>query len=336
MRRRSRMQVACLSFALGTCFTPSFALAQSTSEAAHKAPGTVMGEIPQPTEVSSEDTTSKEIPTTQKVALNQEPAPVQEPLPSAAEVKALREEMRALTITLAAVQSEIDARKEAEQSAAQETAKNEDIPTPLDKGNFYIGGTLGGSYKGRNNVGTIFGTVDDGHRYRTSIQGLFGRVLKKNELAVGMIVRYEHSSQNGFLTDLDTGTTDNRQSTEYSLTAGPAVRQFLPLDPGHKLFIYYQAAFIGGIAEKVTRVTGSDSSTVSSAIGYNLSLNIQPGVMVAAGEHFAVEMGINLLGVDYSHFKTTTDYETVGTENNGSITVDVNLLSLQFAFVGYF
>ncbi|HXS17591.1 MAG TPA: hypothetical protein VN764_10410, partial [Polyangiaceae bacterium] len=87
---------------------------------------------------------------------------------------------------------------------------------------------------------------------------------------------------------------------------------------------------------RVERTFTDTSSSVLSSNGFSMGLAVQPGLMVAASKNFAFEIGVNVLGLEYQDYKATTDHTSEGREQNVQVSVDLNLLSLQFAFVGYF
>lgn len=259
---------------------------------------------------------------------------------SAKEMRALREEMKSLQAELRRTQEIV--------RADAESTRAPSVPPPaepvvsvkphakvLADGAYYLGGTFGANFSGKDNIGTLFGTVDEGSGFRAKVSAVFGRVLIEDNLGLGLTVRYEPENRKSTVTGSSSEPSKTTELAEYSVTAGPAVRQYLPL-LGDSLFVFYQAAVTFGYAERVERVFQGDTSSVVSANGYSVGLDVQPGLMVAASDSFTIEVAVNVLGLDYTQYKTTTDYETVGTEHKGDFTADVNLLSLQFSFVGYF
>jgi len=245
------------------------------------------------------------------------------------DVAQLHTELRAMHEELVALRKEV-----AEQ--ARPVVSQPVTQTPLQRGNYYVGGTLSLSFRSRDDYETLLGTVDDGHRTTVKVEGLFGYLLSTNQLALGMSVTYRHSLNKGVLTDPATGDVNDANVVEYDLRVGPALRGFLPLDKNRQFFIYGQAAVLFGYGERVERAFTDTSSSVLSANGFSMGLAMQPGLMIAANEHFAFEVGINVLGIDYSNYKVTKDYTNMGQQKDVELSVDVNLLSLQFAFVGYF
>lgn len=204
---------------------------------------------------------------------------------------------------------------------------------PLKRHNWYVGGTAGVAYSGKDNVESLFGTVDEGDRFSVSISGIFGRVLIERTFALGMVVRYDREQKENTLFGTD-GTNSDLHTIEYGLTVGPAARAYLQVTG--PLYVYAQGSLAFGYGERVYRDFEATTSTVQSANSYKFSVTAQPGIMVAAGSSFAIEMGVDLLGLDYSHYKVITDYEEVGKEDHANFNLNVNLLSLQFALVGYF
>jgi hypothetical protein len=202
---------------------------------------------------------------------------------TAQELTTLREQMQALQAALLATQAAIQHEQSQRRlsSAEQEVRLARTRLTTLTKGNFYLGGTFRVAYTGRDNVGTIVGTVDDGSRVSSAVSARLGRVLITDQLAVGLEVQYARTSRSGTFTNSLLGGTNDSQSTEYDLTVGPVVRQFLPLDASDRFVLYYQAALLGGYTEKVSRKLSENSSSVVSANGYSFSLAVQPGLMVA-------------------------------------------------------
>lgn len=230
---------------------------------------------------------------------------------------------------------------EAVERLEQRLAEREEAPVAADEPEahkkrvfgdraFYVGGTLGVAHRSRNNVTTLFGDVDAGDRTTFKIEGVFGRVLVEDAFAIGMVLDYEWSND-----DRTTSDGTDQRSRNYTLRGGPALRQFVPLGMGGKVYAYYQASFVVGGTESVRRTVSSASSSVIVEDGFSMGLQLQPGIAVAATDSFAIELGVDVLGLDYVHTRTKTDYDDVGATNVASLNVDVNLLSLQFAFVGY-
>lgn len=255
---------------------------------------------------------------------------------SAAEMEALRAQMRELQKQLVLTQEIVRESAKAQPAPpAVPVEPQKPHATVLKQGAYYVGGTMGVSFNGKDNIGTLFGTVDEGTGFKADVAGVFGRVLLEDNLGLGLTVRYKPENKKVTSAGSSSEPSKTTESAEYSLTGGPALRQYLPI-VGDSLFVYYQAAVTFGYAEQVQRTFQGDTSSVVSANGYSLGLDVQPGLMIAASDSFTIEVGVNVLGLEYTHFKSTTDYETVGTEHKGAFTADVNLLSLQFSFVGYF
>lgn len=245
------------------------------------------------------------------------------------ELRRSREEMTALRAEIVGLREQL--------ARAERPAEPEPMTrTPLQRGNYYVGGTASLSYRTRDDYETLLGAIDDGHRLSTQVEGLFGYVLRNDQLSVGMSVAYRNTLRKGVLTDPSTGAVDDVNSAEYELRIGPAARGFLPLDKGKRFFVYAQAALLFGYGERVERVFSDTTSSVLSANGFSMGLAVQPGLMIAASKNFAFEVGINVLGIDYQNYRVTTDYTNTGKQKDVDLSVDVNLLSLQFAFVGYF
>jgi len=207
--------------------------------------------------------------------------------------------------------------------------------SPLQRGNYYVGGTLALGYRSRDNYETLAGTVDDGRRFTTKIEGIAGYVLKTDALALGMTVAYRRTLNKGVISDSGADAND-LNSVEYDVRVGPALRGFLPVDKPGRFFVYAQAAVVFGYGERVERTFTETTSSVLSSNGFSMGLAVQPGLMVVANENFAFEIGVNVLGLEYQNYKATTDHTSNGREQDVNLSVDLNLLSLQFAFVGYF
>lgn len=264
----------------------------------------------------------------------QEPAAVPpEAPPSATEqqLTLLRQEMRALHQEMRLLRAQLAQPK----PPSEPEPSTPSTPSPLQRGNYYVGGTVSLGYRARDNYETLAGTVDNGRRFTTKLEGVAGYVLRTNLLALGVTVAYRRTLSKGTISDA-AGVPSDVNSLEYDVRVGPALRGFLPIDSGNRFFVYAQAAAVFGYGERVERSFLETTSSVLSSNGFSMGLAVQPGLMVVANQNFAFEIGVNVLGLEYQNYKVTTDHTSEGREQDVDVSVDLNLLSLQFAFVGYF
>jgi len=254
--------------------------------------------------------------------------PIAPTVTSDQELALLRQDMRALHQEVRLLRTQL---KQAEAPKEPSPA----LLSPLKRGNYYVGGTISLGYRSRDNYETLAGTVDDGRRFTTKFEGIAGYVLKTNALALGVSAAYRRTLSKGTISESDSEPND-RNSVEYDVRVGPAVRGFLPVDKAGRFFVYAQAAAVFGYGERVERAFTDTTSSVLSSNGFSMALTVQPGLMVAASKNFAFEVGVSVLGLEYQDYKATTNHTSEGREQNVDLSVDLNLLSLQFAFVGYF
>jgi len=142
-----------------------------------------------------------------------------------------------------------------------------------------------------------------------SISPVFGKAVKDN-LVLGFDVTYGHNTNS--LT---------QQYSESSDEAGADffVRKYKLL--GNGFYLFGQAGIGGSYSHNSSYDPGTPNSISSTGHGYNISLQVYPGIAYAINRNWQVEIAMpNFFQMNYSHSKetasTTGQPDQVSTGNN--------------------
>ena len=67
----------------------------------------------------------------------------------------------------------------------------------------------------------------------------------------------------------------------------------------------------------------------------NLSINLCPGLMAFADEHFAIELSVKMLGLSINHVEQTKNQVYYGSLNSTAINFRINVLTVGFGLYYY-
>jgi hypothetical protein len=142
----------------------------------------------------------------------------------------------------------------------------------------------------------------------------FGKAIK-DDLVLGFDITYGHSTTS--------------QPQVYSQTSDAAgadffIRKYKLL--GNGFYLFGQAGIGGNFSHNSANDPGTPTSVTTSGNGYNISLQIFPGIAYAINRNWQVELALpNFFGVNYNHDKGTTS--TTGQPDQSSTNSTFNAVS---------
>lgn len=162
----------------------------------------------------------------------------------------------------------------------------------------------------------------------------------KDNLAAGGRLAYQRSR-----TQLDSGLFNLGEDTTYEIEnlyrishtfyAGAAFRNYLSLGNSLRFGFFNEVQLqLGGGQSKIINGRGVDL-TGSYETNFNLSVGLQPGMVMFLSNYSAIEVNIGVLGFEYSHTHSTTDQIYESNRNTKSANFRINLFSIQFGATFY-
>ena len=142
----------------------------------------------------------------------------------------------------------------------------------------------------------------------------FGKAVKDN-LVLGFDITYGHTS-----------TSQPQVYTQTSDAAGADffIRKYKLL--GNGFYLFGQSGIGGNYSHNSANDPGTPTSTTTSGNGYNISLQIFPGIAYAINRKWQVELALpNFFAVNYYHTKETTS--TTGQPDQTNTSSTFNLVS---------
>lgn len=162
----------------------------------------------------------------------------------------------------------------------------------------------------------------------------------KDNLAAGGRFAYQRSR-----TQIDSGYLNLGEDTNYDIDhlyriahnfyVGAGFRNYLPLGNTLRFGFFNEVQLqLGGGQSKIENGSGEDL-TGTYETNFNLSLGLQPGLVVFLNNYSAIEVSVGVLGFEYTHTHATTDQIYESTRNTKSANFRINLFSIQFGAAFY-
>jgi opacity protein-like surface antigen len=203
---------------------------------------------------------------------------------------------------------------------------------PIAAGRRWVGLTTGVHHEHVENVSSVLQDVTLGDASSWNIDLAYGKFVRPGAMLGGGIA-YDHASAN--VTSPQTlgppKTVDEKTST---LTGSVTLRNYLPLGSPH-FYLYNQVGLSGGATWG--KQTTTAASTVESDIsGQRYALELKPGVAVMVDKGFAVELGVNVLGLVYENQRVKTPGLPDAYRSTTDLNFELSLLKLGLGFTYYF
>lgn len=226
-------------------------------------------------------------------------------------------------------------------SHAQRYDRGFDMSKPstfVKKGSWMAGGTASWSF--HNNENFKFLVVDDINStgYRLTVSPAFCYMLRDN-LGIGMRFDYRR-----YMLELDSAEIDvddievsfkNYHTIGHKFTTMAILRNYLPLGDSKRFALINETQLSLGFGQGKV-VDGHNAAMAGSYEKLtSFGLNLCPGMVAFASEHFAFEFSVNMLGLNVTHADQTHNQVYHGSRNTTSVNFKVNVLSVGFGFYCY-
>ena len=207
-------------------------------------------------------------------------------------------------------------------------SKNSDY---LKKGTWMMGGT--GNYSIHHNDDYQLLVVEgiNSVGYRLNVSPAFCYMLKDN-LGLGARVEYQRGMFKLDEASLNLGDAaldiSNYHILSQKVITKAILRNYIPIGDSRRFAMFNETQLSFGFGQgKVLNGNGTYPQG-SYDIITNFGLNLCPGLMAFADEHFAVEVTVNMLGLNISHVDQTHNQVYHGSRNSTSVNFRVNVLSV--------
>lgn len=109
------------------------------------------------------------------------------------------------------------------------------------------------------------------------------------------------------------------------------LRKYMPLGRSGRfsLFVDVQAEFLGGQSKITNKRNETVSGTYQTSSTFGLGVN--PGVAAYITEHFALGVGLGIVGIEFNRVRQEHNHIDNGTRNAFSASYNLNLLSLSLS-----
>lgn len=211
--------------------------------------------------------------------------------------------------------------------------------TFIPKGQWITGVSVSYSQSHQDNYTFFVLEHLNGDTYSFKVSPMLFYAFKDN-LAAGGRFAYQRSR-----TQIDSGYLNLGQDTNYDIDhlyriahnfyVGAGFRNYLSLGQSLRFGFFNEVQLqLGGGQSKIANGSGEDL-TGTYETNFNLSLGLQPGLVVFLNNYSALEVSVGVLGFEYTHTHATTDQIYESKRNTKSANFRINLFSIQFGAAFY-
>lgn len=208
----------------------------------------------------------------------------------------------------------------------------------VEKGTWMVGSKV--AYSTHTNENYRFLIIEDINStgYRFTVSPMFSYAIKNN-MGLGMRFGYGRNllkvdSAHISIDEIDVNVKDY-YSLSHDFSAMAVYRNYIPIGNSKRfaLFNESQLAYSYGQAKLID---GHGTSLVGTyEESHTVSLGINPGMMAFINDHFAVEVNVGMLGLQYTTVNQTHNQVYKGSRELTQINFKVNILSIGFGLAYY-
>ena len=209
----------------------------------------------------------------------------------------------------------------------------------LKKGTWMAGGTANYSLHHNDNYQFLIAEGINSTGYNLEVSPAFCYMIKDN---MGLGLRMDYS-RNMFKLDeasLNLGDASmqihNYHYLKHELTTRVILRNYLPIGDSKRFAMFNETQLSLGLGQGKVLNGNGDYPLGSYDSLSSFGLNVCPGLMAFADEHFAVELSVNMLGLNISHVNQTHNQVYHGSRNTTTVNFKVNVLSVGVGLYYYF
>ena len=240
------------------------------------------------------------------------------------------------TATESSATAEIAARCEQRKNRGLTNLKNHIVP----KGQWVFGGSL--TYSTHTNSDYSFLVIDNinSKGFAVNVSPMVGYSLSPNSI-IGARGTY---SRNHLVLDsasLNMGEGDAALNMgvdyyymlKHAYDVAAIWRQYIPLGYNKRLALFSEFQLsMGGSQAKFAE--GSPIRGTYSK-GFNIGLNVNPGVIAFMTNHIALEVNVGILGLNYSHTRQIHNQVSTGDRSSSFMNFKINILSIGMGVAFY-
>jgi hypothetical protein len=204
---------------------------------------------------------------------------------------------------------------------------------PFGKKNWFASFSMSLKNEDQSNVEQTFQTVLDGRNENYDIKLSAGYYFTDNFAAT---VGFEYIESKFIGTSVKRNDTIDMNSLNTTYGIAPSLRTSIPVVPSQRLSLYVDLGVNFNWGNTVKRDYYDDGTiTKSFADNYAFGVGVNPGVTFFVMQNFAIELGLNVLGYNYTVNKIKNDDGPDSVDQSHEIDFKLNLLKLNMSLTYY-
>lgn len=210
-----------------------------------------------------------------------------------------------------------------------------DVDVRLDKGDFFLGGTLALNLKEAENENQLLRTALNEESNRFSLR-LDGAYAIKDNVFVGMGFIWGVTDRVGDYLDPNSGEVSNTRFYRTSYSIRPFIKNHLPLDRNRRFNLVVQTELGFNLNQSIEETDLNQVVTRNLNREWGLNLGVRPGFLAFIIKNFAVEASVNVAGIGFT-VQTIEQTDQPDVEiTSADLDLRIDLLQLNLGFISYF
>lgn len=221
------------------------------------------------------------------------------------------------------------------QVTVAEAPDGNDLDIRLDKGSFFLGGTLGLNLKSAENENQLLRTALKERSDKFSLR-LDGAYALKDNWFLGLGLVWGVTNREGDYKDPNSGDISDIQFHSTSYSVRPFMKNHLPLSPNRRFNLVVQTELGFTIDQSIQQTRIDEVITRSLKKEWGMGLGIRPGLLVFVLKNAAMEASVNIAGIGFSVSETNETDKPDAIVKSADLDLKIDLLQLNLGFITYF
>ena len=208
----------------------------------------------------------------------------------------------------------------------------------VKKGSWMVGGTANYSLHDMRDYSFLMIDEISSMGYDLVVSPAFC-YMRRDNLGLGMRLEYSRN-----MSQIDTAglsvagmgiSFEDYHTIKQQYTAKAILRNYIPLGDSKRFALVNETQLSLGWGQSKMAMRSGPGFDGSYATTSSIGINICPGMMAFADEHFAVEFSVNMLGLMYSKTSHVHNQVSFGSTSATSVNFKINILSIGFGLYYY-
>jgi hypothetical protein len=213
-----------------------------------------------------------------------------------------------------------------------------DMPAFTQKGKWMVGGTANWSFHDNDNYRFLIANGLTSTGYKLTVSPAFCYMIKDN-MGAGVRIGYQRSMLK--IDDANVGINDismdikDYHTLRHKYVIQALLRNYIPIGTSRKIALYNEMQLGCKFGNGKVAMANGETYDGSYEDFQTVGLDFCPGIVAFANDHWAVDVNVNMLGLDFGQADQTHNQVKDGNRSVTNINFKINILAIGFGLYYY-